>query len=361
MGSGIYSKKCDKHRSLSVLVSALMLILLVITPAWAADSSTSDSNKIIDGYGNTASIPQNVNTIIVIQGACNVPSLLCALGVGDKLIQGLCFKTPLQIKLQPEYVNIDPLQAQNGEANVEDLVKQNADIVFGWTNLKNGQAIRDAGVNLFIVNLDSFDEMVETIKSIAKITGTEKKGDELLQTLNETIQMIDNKVSTISQDKKKKVLLLTKSDPITVMGADTFNRGLIEKAGGICVTDNMPGYFLETDMEQILKLDPDIILVSATGGNSYNDIMNSTAWDSVRAKKEGHVYQVPTGVFYWDKPGSENNLFILWEANKFYPDLISTDTLKSEAQKFYKKFFNYDLSDEDFNSIVNPVTKAKTT
>lgn len=342
------------------ILAIVTFLLLAISPVSVLAQQSTDTRTIVDGLGNTVTIPNTINKIVIIQGACNVPSLLSAFSVGNKLIDGLCFKPPMQIKIQPEYANIDTVPAPNGEPNIENILKLKPDLVIGWTNLKNDQAMRDAGLPLVIINLSSYDSTVESTAMVANAVGVPDKGQKLLDSLNDTVKMITDKISGVSSDQRKKVLLLSSTSPLTVLGADSYNRDMIEKAGGICVTDNLPGYFLGINMETLLKLDPDIILVSSTSISSYQDLMRNSTWDSLRAKKDGKIYLAPTGVFYWDKPGAEMNLFLLWEANLFYPNLVTSDLLKDETKKFYKEFFSYDLSDGDYQTILNstPASKA---
>ena len=352
MGQKKNPKKRDYCISYSI-IAIFIIIMLAVCPVNSSDQQSKDTRTVVDGVGNTVSVPNEINSIVVLQGACNVPSLLSVLGVGDKVIQGLCFKSPMQLKIQPEYKNINTSPVLNGEANVENLLKLKPDLVIGWTNLKNEQVIRDAGLPLIIEDLSTYDTTVKSTEMIADAVGAPDIGQKLLSSLRDSVKMVDEKVSGLSTDQRKKVLLISNSDPITVLGADSYNREMIEKAGGICVTDNMPGYFVQTDIEQLLKLDPDIIMVTATGAQSYKDLMTNSTWDSLRAKKDKQIYLIPTGLFLWDKPGAEDNLFLLWEANLFYPNLISTDLVKDETKKFYKNFFNYDLSDEDYDIIMN--------
>jgi len=235
---------------------------------------------------------------------------------------------------------------------MEDLLKLKPDVVIGWSSLKNGQVIRDAGIPLAIFNTSRLDSTMQGIGMVADITGSQDKGKELLKYFNETIQMINGKIASIPKDQRKKVLVLTNTNPIMVYGADSNDRDLIENAGGICATDDIPGYSVPINMEQLLKLDPDTIIISSTSVKSYNEIMNNSAWDSLRAKKEGHIYLTPTGIFYWNRTGPEIPLYLLWEANKFYPDLFSSDLVKDETKKYYSKFLNYDLSDDDYQMIL---------
>ena len=341
------------------IVAIITLLILTANPVSSSSLQSNDTRTVVDAMGNTVTIPNNVTSIVALYGACSAPIVLSALGVGDKLTGGLCFKTPMQIKVQPEYGNLDTYKVQEYEGNVEELLKHNPDVVFGWYTLKNEQAMRDAGIPLVLLKSASLADEMKNIEIIGEVTDTHDKAKELIGYFNDTIKTIEDKVSDIPIDQRKKVLVLSKSDPIKAMGADARDGDLVRKAGGIFVTDNMSGFFVDLNMETVLDLDPDYIIVSPTTNTSYSNIMSDPAWDSVRAKKEKHIYQAPTGVFYWDKSQVEPNLYLLWLANLMYPDRVSSDQLKDEAKKFYKKIFNYNLSDDDYDTILNGYLKKK--
>jgi iron complex transport system substrate-binding protein len=345
-------KKRNNYLYFISILAIFTMLTLAVAPVSCSEQQSKDSRTIVDMVGNTVTIPTQVNKIVALYGACSVPVMLSALGVGDKLIGGLCFTTPMQTIVQPEYAKLETYKVQEYEGNIEELLKLKPDVVIGWYTLKNEQAMRDAGIALVMHKSSNFDDSMRSIELLGEITGTEEKAKELISYFNDTTEMIGNKVSNIPQNQRKKVMILSKSNPIKIYAADSAYGDMIRKAGGISVTDNMPGFFAEINMETLLNLDPDYIIVSPASPTAYNDVMNDSAWDTVRAKKEGHIILGPTGVFYWDKSPVEPNLFLLWMVSHFYPDMISSDQLKDEAKKFYSKFFKYDISDEEYNMIL---------
>jgi|GEM_PF-740654 len=350
--------KIKNHNNIYVsFIAIISILILVIAPVSSSELQSNDTRTVIDAMGNTVTIPNNVNSIVALYGACSAPIVMSALGAGDKLIGGLCFKTPMLMKVQPEYEKLDTYKVQEYDGNIEEILKLNPDVVFGWYTLKNEQAMRDAGIHLVMLKSAGLADEMNNIAIIGEVTGTQDKAKDLVAYFNDTIKKIETKISDIPVDQRKKVLALSKSNPIKAMGADARDGDMIRKAGGISVTDNMPGFTVDLNMETLMKLDPDYIIVSPTSNTSYKEIMENPEWDSIRAKNEGHIYQAPTGVFYWDKSQVEPNLYQLWLANLLYPDRISSEMLKEEARSYYKKFFNYDLSDDEYDTILNGYLK----
>lgn len=55
----------------------------------------------------------------------------------------------------------------------------------------------------------------------------------------------------------------------------------------------------------------------------------------------------------WDRNTPEEALQIQWAAKIFWPDKFKDIDIIKETQSFYKQFFDYDLSTEDAQKIIN--------
>ena len=56
---------------------------------------------------------------------------------------------------------------------------------------------------------------------------------------------------------------------------------------------------------------------------------------------------MPNGISRWGHPGSlETPLAMLWTVKTIYPEYSGSINMKTETVNFYKKFFNYTLTDQ---------------
>ena len=70
---------------------------------------------------------------------------------------------------------------------------------------------------------------------------------------------------------------------------------------------------------------------------------------------------MPNGISRWGHPGSlETPLAMLWTVKTIYPDYAGSIDIKAETKKFYKKFFNYNPSDQMINQILQGRGMRKT-
>ena len=105
-------------------------------------------------------------------------------------------------------------------------------------------------------------------------------------------------------------------------------------------------------MEEVYKVDPDVILLN-TGGPYDRIVSGDSEWEELTAVKDGKVYEVPNVPYCWmSSPPSINRVIgILWLGNILYPDLYDYDMV-AKAQEFYKLFWNYDLSEEEAKALL---------
>jgi len=72
--------------------------------------------------------------------------------------------------------------------------------------------------------------------------------------------------------------------------------------------------------------------------------------DAVKNKK---VFKAPIGIYRWDAPSAETPLMIKWIAKVANPELFNDYNIRKDIKDFYLEFFNYKLTDEQLNFILN--------
>ena len=128
----------------------------------------------------------------------------------------------------------------------------------------------------------------------------------------------------------------------------------IDIAGGKISTDGIvEGMSQEITAEQLLDIDPDIILVGGSNqAKVYKSLMADETMQNLSAVKSGQVYRIPQGTFQWDRFSSESALQVLWAAKTIHPEQFKDLDMAQETKDFYKEYFNYDLSDKEVNAIL---------
>ncbi|HHX86588.1 MAG TPA: ABC transporter substrate-binding protein, partial [Firmicutes bacterium] len=77
------------------------------------------------------------------------------------------------------------------------------------------------------------------------------------------------------------------------------------------------------------------------------------AWQGMTAVKDGRMIRNPQGVMKWEKFGVEIALQILWFTQEVYPGKLPDLDLKAEVKDFYKKYYNFELTDENYEDLIS--------
>lgn len=183
--------------------------------------------------------------------------------------------------------------------------------------------------------------------------GKQDTAKKLVSYWNEKLDLIHSRVGQV---KDKKTVYYMLGSRTHTNGAGWWGDDFITTAGGINVAADLNDG-RDTSLEQLVQWNPDVIILSENEGSymSVDGILEDPQLKGVKAVQNKAVYECPIGAFWWDRPSPESILGFMWLADTLYPEECSDLDLKKETMDFYKLFFNYDLSEEEFNDFIHPV------
>lgn len=166
-----------------------------------------------------------------------------------------------------------------------------------------------------------------------------------------------SKTKKLANTKRTKILYL-KDSQLTVASGKSVNNIMIDMAGGVNVAkDVTTGTWSKVTMEEVIKWNPDIIILSNFDKflpeDIYNNKFEGQDWSKINAVKNKKVFKAPIGIYRWDAPSAETPLMIKWIAKVANPELFNDYNMRKDIKDFYLNFFNYKLSDEQLNFILN--------
>ena len=190
------------------------------------------------------------------------------------------------------------------------------------------------------------DTLKQEFLNVSKIVGNPDKGEALVAHWDETLGMLQDKVKDIPEEERKKVYYLS-APQITKANSGEWGRVWVETIGA---TFAIPDAELNGDVtaEKALSWDPDVIVIQ--GGKGIDELYNDATVQDMKAIRNKQVYSVPIAGFWWDRPSPEATLGFLWLAKTVYPDYTDDIDLEKETKDFFKEFYEYDLSDEEYQS-----------
>jgi len=180
-------------------------------------------------------------------------------------------------------------------AKIEKILELGPDLVLGFSDLQ-AQIAHDlirAGVNVFVFNQRSVDEIFEMMLMLARVVGAERAGVSLVEQLRGELSQI--KAAGKRFPKRPRVFFEEWNEPL-ISGIRWVDE-LIEVAGGQPI-------FPELRCEQsakariveprtVVEANPEVVIASWCGRKVSKDkIREREGWDSVDAVRNGHIYEV---------------------------------------------------------------------
>lgn len=341
------------------------------------ESQTTEENtgkKIItDQVGHEVELPNNVDRV-VITSLWPLPSIYCLFqGSGEGLVgmhpaSKSAAENSLLTKVAPEVSEVSTGFIQNGELNVEELIKLKPDVVFGSSEAEY-EMVKKAGIPYvqFVANPTGTGDTIEAVgqwmKLLGEIFNKEDRAEEIMAYGNETLKQIKEKVSTISDEDKVRALMLYKySDgTIQVSGKNFFGDFWLKSGGATNVAEEIDGP-KEVNMEQIYNWNPDKIYITNFSHflpeDFYNNAIEGDDWSNVKAVQDKEVYKIPLGMYRWFPPSSDTPLMLKWVAKQNYPKIFSDVDMNKEIKDYYIKFYGIELTDEEVEKVFNPSREA---
>lgn len=318
------------------------------------ESEQTDKRTVKDQYGTEVELPNKVTKVADLWHANNEIVLL--LGGADKLVA-----TTDTVKNMKWFAKVDPSikdvksPLSGDDIQTEELMSVKPDVVISSIDTQI-EAARNAGLKAVRVFFQNLEDMRQTVKITAQVLGgdAEKKADEYLKYLDGNIDYVSERTKNIPSEKKPKVLhIVDGNNLLKVDGKNTIIDEWINLAGGVNALDQ-DGNMIVVTMEDIVKANPDIIIIGGTSASKGKEtIENDPAWSSINAVKNKKIYSNPVGAYNWDRYSAEEALQILWAAKTLNPNSFQDLDLVKKTQEFYKEFFNYDLTDDDAQRIIN--------
>lgn len=352
----------------SVILFALLAISLTSCRTSSISTGSSNSQEetktITDVTGRKVEVPSKITKIATAWDDFSSAILVC--GDGNKMVAtaNVPGTAPWLNKVSSGMKNA--LATFGGNFNVEDLMNNKPDVAF--VNAASGikQKLIDSGIPTVAIKVTNFNELKNCMTLTGEVLGgnAPKRAAAYNKYFDEKINVIKKVTSTIPNDKKLKVLHMQGTDsPVVIDGVDSTIDDWITTAGGINAAQGVSGTVKEVSMEQVVKWNPDVIVLGTSGDNgihtTVDQIYNDPKWKDINAVKNHRIYVNPNGMYMWDRNCPEEALQIQWAAKTLYPDLFKNIDIIKETKSFYKQFFDYNLTDDDAQKIINAEPPAK--
>lgn len=338
-----------KKRVVSLLLCAAML-LSVSACGQTADDSQDEATEplgtitLVDQAGREVVLESPAETIV---SCYYITSYACiALGVQDKLI-GIESKAETRSIYQLAALELLELTQVGSlkEFNVEAVAALAPELVIMPLKLKDhADTLTELGINVLVVNPESQEELEEMLTLIARATGAEATAEKLLAYYTEKLQMVSDVASNVREVQKQTVYMTSNSSLLETAPKNMYQGNLIETAGGINAGENIDDdYWTEVSYEDLLVMNPDIIVLPSGASFSVDDVLGDAALENVKAVISGMVYQMPTDFEEMDSPVPSGILGTMWMCSILHQGIYTLDEFEADMMEFYREFYGIEL------------------
>ncbi|MDY2628821.1 MAG: ABC transporter substrate-binding protein [Lachnospiraceae bacterium] len=297
------------------------------------ENNSSSVRQVTDAAGNVIEVPSDISRIAVTPLPWS--SVIYAI---DGTSEHMTCINPGAMKaytgnfleiLDPDYANIDTTCiGTDFSINMEEMVNKKIQAVVIWDyQTDEAEQLKKLGIAPIMVKNETVEELQDSFRAIGQLLGKEDRALEFIDLYSEVYNKIQSYKDQVDSAKKPKVLYLRNSE-LKLQGNDNFIKEALDMAGA----DNVAADSSELTMEEILEIDPDIILLSwfdpFVPDDLYNNTIDGQDWSNVKAVKEKCVYKTPIGIYRWDAPGVETPLMMEWLAALIQPEIFSDIDIK---------------------------------
>ena len=205
--------------------------------------------------------------------------------------------------------------------------------------LKDAAAtLSELGIPVLLVNPESQENLEDMIALLGEATGTEERAAELLGYIDDLWDYLEEK---LADTRKPRVYLAGNSNLLTTAGSKMYQSGMVTLAGAENVAAEIEDtYWAEVSYEQLLKWNPDVIVLASDASYSVEDVLADENLADCTAVKNGAVYRLPGDAEAWDSPVPSGILGSVWLASVLHADVMGEEC-EDIIHDFYQRFYGF--------------------
>lgn len=334
--------------------------------AASTDNNSNDANQTVsftDSAGRTVEIPANVTAIVPSGHTANQVLLTIApekmVGLSQELSDDQ--KKYLGDRVSSDLPVLGAIFGAKGDLNKEEVAATGAQLLIDTGEYKDGIADdldalqEELGIPCIFIE-SSLDKWGDAYRALGQVLGEEDRGEELATYCDNAYKEVSDVMSGIADSDRVGVIYCTGDSGTNVIANGSFQANVVDMvANNVAVVDSPSGKGSgnESSLEQIANWNPTVVLFQE--GSVYDSVGSDAAWQALPAIQNGSYYEVPGSPWCWlNSPPTINQVMgMQWLPRILYPDAFQgKDSLEDVVKSYYKTFYGYDLSDDDYNSLI---------
>ncbi len=283
-------KRRSIERPVVFLLVILTALVLIVCDRQAAEvPAIPEMRTVKDDLGREVRLPERVTRAVSL--APSITEMVFAAGAGDRLVGVTSYcDFPAAAK---NVQKVGDTQSPNIEAII--AVRPEFILVSTASQLESfASALEGQSAAVFVLDIRGLGDVADRLRRLGQIFGSGERAE--LAAIE-----FENRIAAVERRQKPerppRVLLQISEADLFTIGRDSFITELIDRAGGIPVTADIPGGYPKLSKETALALDPEVIILSDSPDNlKPNDALKNSA-----AVRSGRVYRVNADIL--SRPG----------------------------------------------------------
>jgi len=187
----------------------------------------------------------------------------------------------------PPETKIVPKVGDFSNINIEQLVALNPDIVItsGYEQSHTAQKTSALGIQVEIIEPQTFDELYESISLLGTITEKSESANRLVSEMQAALARI--KSALPDSDHRPTVFIEIYARPLMTASTGSFLNEAVENAGFRNIFPDLPRPYCQVSLEEVVAQNPDWLLILDM--DTAASVLERPGWQSIIAVKEERI------------------------------------------------------------------------
>jgi iron complex transport system substrate-binding protein len=266
--------------------------LLAIVVAMACRDARSGGSprasgplELRDDFGQVVRLAAAPRRIVSLNPATT--ELLFALGAGDRVVGRT------QYDLWPDSARLVPSIGAGMQPNLEAILGRHPDLVVMYASGSDrgaAERLTAAGVATAAFRIDRIADFARVTMLLGQMIGDSVRARTVVDSVTGTLERVRHATQGL---QRPSVFLHAWEKPLMTLGGGSFISELVTVAGGRNIYDSLPAPSPVVTLEDVLRRNPDIILVSPI---ERNNMLQSDRWRVLPAVRNGRVLAYDTNL-----------------------------------------------------------------